>query len=1404
MNNLNDILSKSNKGIFLEEEYEFERILFNKRLKRLELYFKNDISIIEEQIKRELSALMPEIAIVLYSKKSTVKQCTNEFIQNLLNQYNESCVACIDIQNIMIDKNSITIHFPYQMAKETFENKGLHSRLKEDLLKECGVEFKLNLLYEQKLSNDDFLEKNEKEELNTVRTVAAAVNRSINKPKKKESSLSYGRKIKGEPQDIQSLTSDSYEAVIKGKIYNVESRETKSKKIIVIFDINDQSGATICKLFLKPEKYEEIKELFTEGNSLKVMGNMQYDSFSNYNCIMVRSIEAASIADRRDLSPDKRIELHAYTQFSASNGFISPKALIKELENWGHEAVGITDQGVVQAFPDIADAVNGKNIRALYGMEMKLLEDYIRIFTKKEEENSFNTFVVFDIETTGLSSRNDRITEIGAVKIIDGKITEVYNQLVNPEKNIPPKIVELTGITNAMVENEPVIDKVLPEFLDFVGDSILVAHNADFDTAFIFENCRRLSISWSRSFIDTLALARALYPELRNHKLNTLTKHLEVKLENHHRASDDAKATANIFLKMIDFLSEKNIKLDENINQLDTEWPKSKNESHNALCYAKNYTGLKNLYKMVSESSLHYFFKTGGVPKSILEKYREGLIIGSGNSNGELYKAILNKETEETVKKIASFYDFLEIQPINQNLSLLKRGKASDRNELIEINKKITGIGEELNIPVAATGDVHYLNSEDFVFRNIILEGQGNRNLEEEGYYYLRTTEEMLKEFDYLGSDKAREVVIDNTHNIAEQIEDLKPIPDGTFPPVIEGSDEELKNLTYTKAYNIYGNPLPELVEKRIDRELTSIISNGYAVLYIIAQKLVKRSNEDGYLVGSRGSVGSSLVAFLADITEVNSLPPHYICSECNHSEFILDGSYGSGVDLPDKICPKCGTLMKRDGFDIPFEVFLGFEGDKEPDIDLNFAGEYQSTAHEYTEEMFGKGKVFRAGTITTIAENTAFGYIKKYFEKREVNLHPAAVRRYQRGIVGVKRSTGQHPGGVMVVPRDKDITDFCPIQHPADDINSDIITTHFNYQSISGRILKLDLLGHDVPTIIKMLSDLTGVDAINIPMDDQETMEVFRSVESLNMKYDASEMEVGTLGIPEFGTGFVRQMLKDTRPTTFSELVRISGLSHGTDVWLNNAQDLIREGKAVLKETICTRDDIMLFLILKGLDNKKAFKIMETVRKGRPLDPETIQYMEEYDLPSWYIDSCKKIQYLFPKAHAVAYNLMSYRIAYFKVHYPEAFYATYFTIKIADYPGNLVAKGIEAIKDEMERIKSLGNDVSPKEKSVYNLLEVIEEMYARGIESKPVSFKHSDKLRFTVPEKGFIQPPFRALEGVSDSHSISIYKEAQNDEFISIQELVKRTKINKVAIEALREHGTLDGLPETNQMSFL
>lgn len=1386
-----NILELSLETLFEEDEVKYLIQNFNKIFENFQI----KINFIEKNIKQRKKNILNEDFIFKWFND---------------NHCNSSSVACIDKKKIKLYGNSLSVIFPYKKAKDDFLDEKLDEKLIKFVKEETDKDIKINIELAELMNNDNYLEMIEEIDKKEAEKTL------INMPSKKESSkvdkvdndngeIKYGAKIKSEISNIDTLNLESGRVCINGTVLSYEDRETKSGKMLLIFDVADSSSAITCKMFMTKEKYETVKGKIKEDIALKIEGDVQYDNFSKCNIIMARAIENGVKSSREDKEKNTRVELHMYSKMSALNGFVDLKDLMSLLSKWNHKAVGITDAGVVQAYPDLMSEASKKGIKPLFGIEAKILSDNLRILSDKHKNTRYDKFVVFDIETTGFSKIFDRITEIGAVKVENNKITEVYNQLVNPEKTIPEKVVQLTGITNDLVKNEPTIEKVLPEFLKFIGDDTLVAHNADFDMGFIKENCRRQNLSMSNSYIDTLALARALFPDNRRHRLNDLTKLLEIQLENHHRACDDAKATAEIFIEMKNILKEKNILIDKDINKMPTDWPISRNESFNSIIYAKDYIGLKNLYKLVSESSLKYFYKTGGIPKFLIKKYRDGLLIGSGNNQGELYKAILNNEDIVIIDDIVKDYDFLEIQPDNVNMPLIKSGLAESKEHLQDINKFICELGEKHNKLVVATGDVHYINPEDYIYRNIISKGQGRfRDIENEPRLYIRTTTEMLRDFSYLGSKKAKEVVVENTNKIADILEDIKPIPDGTYPPVIEGSDKELREITYNKAVEIYGNPIPSIVKQRLDRELNSIIENGYAVLYIIAQKLVWKSNDDGYLVGSRGSVGSSFVATMAGITEVNPLEPHYICPNCKYSEFIEDKSIGSGVDLKDKKCPVCGSDLNKDGHDIPFEVFLGFEGDKEPDIDLNFAGEYQPTCHKYTEELFGADKVFRAGTIGTIADNTAYGYIKKYYEDIGKSLHPAEVKKLQKGIVGVKRTSGQHPGGVMIVPHDKEIYDFCPIQHPADDINSDIITTHFNYKSISGRILKLDLLGHDVPTIIKMLSDITGIDPLKIPLDDKETMEIFSSGECLKPIHEFSSMDIGTLGIPEFGTNFVRQMLKDTRPTTFSELVRISGLSHGTDVWLNNAQDLIRDGVVELKDTICTRDDIMIYLISKGLDKKKSFQIMEKVRKGKSLSEETIEYMRSFNVPEWYIDSCEKIKYMFPKAHAVAYVLMSYRIAYFKVHHPEAFYATFFTIKIADYPGDLICQGLEAIQERMKEIKNLGKEASPKDISILAVLEVAEEMCARGINSSKVNLEKSDALIFKVTDKGFIQPPFRALEGVSDAHSLSIKNIVDNEEFISIEDFRKKTKINKNAIESLKIHGVLDDLPDTNQISFL
>ena len=1323
---------------------------------------------------------------------------------DFLKQYN----IFLDKEDIYIIGEAVNIYCSEEYCK-IIENNNIEKHLQEEFNKNnC----KINSLLINNNKNKEISEKHlnlikskenkiSKEQAKKMVPQSSAPENNSNVEKKER----LGRKIKSSITPIKELGDNWDYICVAGEVIDLNKVVTKKGDYVILsYDITDYGSTVTCKTFFTTKKYAEFEELITLGTCLKVEGKYTYDNFARSNVINVSSIEPYSMSKKGDNSTEKRVELHLYTQMSALDGFVKVNELMKTLKHWGHTAVGITDKGVVQSYPEVDQSAKSNGIKPLYGIESKFLSNKMRILTDHFNNFDKDNFVVFDIETTGFSKINDKIIEIGAVKVNNRKITEIYNVLINPEMDIPEIITELTGINNNMVKNERTIEEVLPEFMDFIGNDTLVAHNADFDIGFIREKSRLQNIEYTNAYIDTVAFSRVMLPELKKHKLNIIAKHLGISLENHHRASDDAKATAEIFLELINRVEENNYIFDENINNIPTEWAIYKNESFNGLIYAKNLVGLKNLYKLVSESSLKFYNRSPGIPKFLLEELKDGLIIGSGNQDGELFQSIINGYPDFIVEKIAKQFDFLEVQPVENYGNLVLSGKIKDFDTVKKIIEKICELGEELDIPVVATGDVHYINPEDYLLRNIVKHSQPMGKKEKKPTLYLRNTEEMLNSFKFLSSKKAKEIVITNTNLIADMIDEFQPIPDGTFPPVIEGSDKELRDITYDKAVSLYGDPIPEYVKGRLDKELNSIISNGYAVLYIIAQKLVWKSNEDGYLVGSRGSVGSSFAATMAGITEVNPLLPHYRCPECKNSEFINDMNIGSGLDLPDKKCPVCGTEYIKDGHNIPFEVFLGFEGDKEPDIDLNFAGEYQPVVHKYTEELFGSDKVFRAGTIGTIADNTAYGYIQKYLEEMEIKIPSAELKRLQKGIVGIKRTSGQHPGGVMIVPKDKDIYDFCPVQHPADDMKSDIITTHFNYNAISGRILKLDLLGHDVPSIIKMLSDLTGIDPLTIPFDDDETMSIFKSNEALNFVEDYDYTPVGTLGIPEFGTKFVRQMLVDTEPTTISELFRISGLSHGTNVWTNNAQELVKDNIATLKEVISTRDDIMTYLIQKGLENKRSFKIMETVRKGRLLDEETENYMRKFNVPEWYIDSCRKIEYMFPKAHAVAYVLMSYRIAYFKVHYPEVFYSTYFTTKIADYPGQTIYAGLDSIRARMKEIKDLGYSASAKDNSILTVLEVAEEMYCRGIEASEIRFGKSDKLRFTVLEKGKIQPPYRGLEGVSDAHSIAIFEEYKNNDFLSIQDLVKRTKINKVAVEALRKHGVLYGLPESNQLSFL
>ncbi len=1118
-------------------------------------------------------------------------------------------------------------------------------------------------------------------------------------------------------------------------------------------------------------------------------------------------VEKTSKSVRLDLANEKRVELHAHTQMSSMDGIVSVSSLIERAAKWGHPAIAITDHGVVQAYPDAAAAAKKYGIKVIYGIEAYLVDDLNAVVQSPQNQTLSDEFTVFDIETTGLSSTKDKITEIGAVKIRNGEIIDYFSSLINPEVPIPANIQELTGITDEMVKDAPTIDTVLPKFLDFVGNSVIVAHNANFDVAFIRNAAKNMSLSVNNTILDTLELSRLLFPSLSRHKLDIIAKHLGISLENHHRAVDDAKATSEIFIKCIDILKNKQI---NNLNQINSlagdEIDVKKLKTYHAVILVKNHTGLVNLYRLVSLAHINYFHKRPRIPKSLYDKYKEGLIIGSACEAGELYRAILSKKSEEEIKRIASFYDYLEIQPLGNNQFLVDNGTVESIEELIKINNYIVELADTLNKPVVATCDVHFLDPQDEVFRRIIMAGQGFTDADNQAPLYLRTTEEMLHEFSYLGEDKAKQVVIDNPNKINEMIENIKPIPDETFPPKIDGAEEELIRITMEKAKSIYGDPLPQPVQSRLDRELNAIIKNGFAVMYIIAQKLVWKSLEDGYLVGSRGSVGSSFVATMASITEVNPLPPHYVCPNCKYSDFdsetVKSFGGGSGCDMPDLLCPKCGEKMNKDGHDIPFETFLGFDGDKEPDIDLNFSGEYQPRAHSYTEELFGKEYVYRAGTIGTLAEKTAYGFVKKYMESKDIVLRKAETNRLVKGCTGIKRTTGQHPGGLMIVPKDHEIYDFCPVQRPANDVKSTVVTTHFDYHSISGRLLKLDILGHDDPTVIKMLEDLTGVNAQKIPLDDEKTMSLFSSTKALNISTEDINCEVGTLGLPEFGTKFVRQMLVDTKPNTFSELIRISGLSHGTDVWLNNAQELIREGTATLPEVISTRDDIMVYLIAKGVEKKHAFKIMEKVRKGKGLAPEDEEAMKKANVPQWYIDSCKKIKYMFPKAHAAAYVMMAFRIAYFKVYYPEAFYATYFTVRAEDFDYCLMCKGENKVRKIIKEYEEKGNNLSTKEKGTLTVLEIVLEMYVRGIKFIPIDLYKSAAVTFRITPEGIL-PPLNALQGLGNTAAFNIEKAREAGEFLSIENLVERTKISRPVVEIMKENDIISGIPETSQLSL-
>ena len=1229
----------------------------------------------------------------------------------------------------------------------------------------------------------------------------------------------YGRNFEGEETEIHEIIDEMGEVVVRGKIIQLETREIRNEKTIVMFAVTDFTDTIKAKVFTKNERLPELLDKLKEGAFIKMKAVAMMDQFEHD--IALGSVSGIkTIPDftekRMDHSPVKRVELHCHTTMSDMDGVTDVKKLLKTAMGWGHQAMAITDHGVVQAFPDANHCVEGKDFKVIYGMEGYLVDDIKNIVTDSRGQSLDSTFVVFDIETTGFSAVNDRIIEIGAVKVENGVITEKFSEFVNPERPIPFEIEKLTSINDRMVEDAPNISVILPRFMDFCKGSVLVAHNADFDTGFIRHNCEVLGLPYDYTYVDTLGIARSFLEGLKNYKLDTVVEAMGCTLANHHRAVDDAGATADVFVRFLERFKKKNIR---DLDELNTYSAMSvdaikKLKTYHIILLAKNEIGRINLYRLVSLSHLDYYARRPRIPKSVLAKYREGLIIGSACEAGELFRAVVDERPEEEIARIVEFYDYLEIQPTGNNEFMIrdpKMTKVSTVADLQDLNRKIVELGEKFNKPVCATCDVHFLNPEDEVYRRIIMSNKGFGDADLQPPLYLRTTEEMLDEFQYLGAEKAEEVVVTNTNRIADMIDRISPVRPDKCPPVIENSAGILRDICYNRAHELYGEDLPDIVTERLERELNSIIGNGFAVMYIIAQKLVWKSVADGYLVGSRGSVGSSFVAYMAGITEVNSLQAHYLCPKCHYvdfdSDYVKSFSGRSGCDMEDRVCPVCGEPLMKEGHDIPFETFLGFKGNKEPDIDLNFSGDYQSKAHAYTEVIFGKGKTFRAGTVGTLADKTAYGYAMHYYEEHEQHKRSCELDRISSGCVGVRRTTGQHPGGIIVVPHGEEIYSFTPVQHPANDQTTKIITTHFDYHSIDHNLLKLDILGHDDPTMIRMLEDITGVDATKIRLDDPEVLSLFHGLEALHIKpEDIGGTDLGSLGIPEFGTEFVMQMLRDTKPKAFSDLVRISGLSHGTDVWLGNAQTLIQEGKAQISTAICTRDDIMIYLIDKGVESEQSFKIMESVRKGKGLTPDYEKVMKEHEVPDWYLWSCKKIKYMFPKAHAVAYVMMGIRIAWFKIHEPLAYYAAFFTIRATAFDYGLMCQGKAAIDNHIKAYKANPN-LSKKEQDTLRDMKIVQEFYARGFEFLKIDLYQSDAIKFQVVEDKLL-PPFSVIEGMggiaAEALAVAAHAETERGEkFLSKDDIRQKAKVSQTVLDTMAELGLLGGLPESNQLSI-
>ena len=1396
----------------------------------------NAYSVLEYNLLRTADMEFPEEDRLILTMDETIiaKTRTDEIIEFLEKVICERCGMNLKI-------------FPqYRKPQESKYRKNSEEQIRQEV---AGIVARTKLVMEGKSQETEEKEKTVETEEKTKTIAKTAGNRADTskngtnyaKPKQKfekrgefrrkfesdngkksmNPDVIYGRDFEEESMEIEKIDGPIGEVVIRGKILSVDTREIRNEKTIIIFSVTDFTDTIVLKIFARNDDVPELLKEISGGKFVRVKGVATIDKFDSELTIgsIVGIKKCADFTTvRMDTSVEKRIELHCHTKMSDMDGVSDVKDIVKRAMKWGHKAIAITDHGDVQAFPDANHTVpSDSDFKVIYGVEAYLVDDLKGMVTDSQNQDLDADYVVFDLETTGFSPETNRIIEIGAVKVQNGKIVDKFSTFVNPQVPIPFRIEQLTSINDSMVIDAPVIADILPEFMKFCEGCVMVAHNADFDMSFIKKNCQRLDIPCKPTIVDTVALARVLLPNLNRFKLDTVAKALGVSLENHHRAVDDAGCTAEIFVKFIEMLRERGMSTLDEVNAMGTSSVQNvqKMPTYHAIILATCDQGRTNLYKLISLAHIKYYHRRPRIPKSEFIRYRDGLLIGSACEAGELYRAILNGRPEEEISRLVNFYDYLEIQPLGNNAFLVRDedSPVASNDDLIEINKKIVRLGEQFHKPVVATCDVHFLDPEDEIYRRIIMAGQGFKDADEQAPLFLRTTEEMLKEFAYLGSEKAEEVVITNTNRIADMCEKISPVRPDKCPPVIVNSDQMLRDICYNKAHKMYGDPLPEIVQERLDRELNSIISNGYAVMYIIAQKLVWKSNEDGYLVGSRGSVGSSFVATMSGITEVNPLHAHYLCKHCQYSDFDSDlvksFSGRSGCDMPDKLCPRCGKPLSKEGFDIPFETFLGFKGNKEPDIDLNFSGEYQSKAHKYTEVIFGEGQTFKAGTIGTLADKTAFGYVKNYYEERGVHKRNCEIDRIVLGCVGVRRTTGQHPGGIVVLPMGEQIYTFTPVQHPANDMTVDITTTHFDYHSIDHNLLKLDILGHDDPTMIRMLQDLTGVDPTQIPLDDKAVMSLFQDTSALGITPDdLVNCQLGALGIPEFGTDFAMGMLIDTQPKEFSDLVRIAGLSHGTDVWLGNAQTLIQEKKATISTAICTRDDIMIYLIGMGLDSEESFKIMENVRKGIVAKgkcdkwPEWKQDMIDHNVPDWYIWSCEKIKYMFPKAHAAAYVMMAWRIAYCKVFYPLAYYAAYFSIRATAFSYELMCQGKEKLEGYMHEYEKRKDELSKKEQDTYKDMRLVQEMYARGFEFLPLDIYKSEPHHFQIVD-GKLLPALNTIDGLGDNAAVAIAEAAKDGIFLSKDDFRERTKVSKTTIELMSDLGLFGDMPESNQLSL-